>query len=406
MNFKRFSTSDNQWHDVPYYVSKNGVWVEQNAVYERDSGKWIPASSWREFRDLVRSGDAPTLYPVGTKLYENWGDTTSDAWIVVDYPTGEDYLDSDLAQQGYTNRVMLMEEKLNYLRVFDTKEAWLYVETAIPAGTYRFTIPNYDASYGGNKTYIFTSTANVPVGGQLTLTWVYNTNPTKVQGYSSSTSTSALFDVNITEWDGATACTDLGTIKLAQNDTDSTYGKLNHIHRARYGSNNYCQSGLRQWLNADATANWWMPSNIFDRPYDNRNTAGRLNTLNSNMKAVLATPAVNCITNNLFECPSLDGTTFSLQTSYTVNDKLFLVTHTETNLSSTPNVDSVLDYYTNAQNADRIKYRKVNENAYYWWLRTPYPPYASYVRYVVTSGALNNVNANVTLGSAAACIIQ
>ena len=79
MNFKRFSTSDNQWHDVPYYVSKNGVWVEQNAVYERDSGKWIPASSWREFRDLVRSGDAPTLYPVGTKLYENWGDTTSDA---------------------------------------------------------------------------------------------------------------------------------------------------------------------------------------------------------------------------------------------------------------------------------------------------------------------------------------
>lgn len=407
MNFKRFSASDNQWHDVPYYVCKNGVWVEQNTVYERDNGKWIPASSWSEFRDLVRSGDAPTLYPVGTKLYENWGDETSDAWIVVDYPNDNRYIDSDLAQQGYTNRVMLMEEKLNYLRVFDTKEAWLYVETAIPAGTYRFTIPNYDSSYGGNKTYIFTSTANVPVGGQLTLTWAYNTNPTKVQGYSSLTSTSALFDVNIAEWDGTTACTNLGIIKLAMADADSAYGKLNHIHRVRYGSNNYYQSGLRQWLNADATANnWWSPSNIFDRPYDNRNTAGRLNTLNSNMKAVLATPTVNCITNNLFEYPSLDGTTFSLQTAYTVKDKLFLVTHTETNLSSTPNVDSVLAYYTNAQDADRIKYMKDSGDAYYWWLRTPYPTTAYYVRLVLFSGALYYTSAIDTNGSAAACIIQ
>lgn len=407
MNFKQFSTNDNQWHDIPYYVRKNGVWVKQDTVYERDNGKWIPASSWSEFRDLVRSGDAPALYPVGTKLYENWGDKTSNAWIVVDYPTGEDYLDSNLAQQGYTNRVMLMEEKLNYLRVFDAIEAWLYVETAIPVGTYRFTIPNYDTIHGGNMTYIFTSTADVPVGSQLTLTWAYNTEPTKVQGYSSSTSTTALFDVTIAKWDGTTACTDLGTIKLAQNDADSTYGKLNHIHRARYGSNNYHQSGLRQWLNADATANnWWTPTNIFDRPYDNRSTAGRLNTLNSSMKAVLATPTVNCITNNLFEYPSLDGTTFSLQTAYTVKDKLFLVTHTETNLSSTPNVDSVLDYYTNAQNADRIKYRKDNRTAYYWWLRTPTPTNAYTVRYVNTSGALDSNYARGTYGSAAACIIQ
>ena len=381
-------------------------WHPVADVHVYPDSSWMP-TSWEEFRKAVRSGKAQSLYPVGTKLYENWGDETSNAWIVVDYPNDNRYIDSDLAQQGYTNRVMLMEEKLNYLRVFDAKEAWLYVETAIPAGAYRFTIPNYDASYGGNKTYIFTSTANVPVGGQLTLTWAYNANPTKVQGYSSSTSTTALFDVNITEWDGTTACTDLGTIKLAMSDADSTYGKLNHIHRARYGSNNYYQSGLRQWLNADAIANnWWTPSNIFDRPYDNRNTAGRLNTLNSNMKAVLATPTVNCITNNLFEYPSLDGTTFSLQTAYTVKDKLFPVTHTETNLSSTPNVDSVLAYYTNAQNANRIKYRKDNGNAYYWWLRTPYPTNACYVRRVNTSGALDNGYAYNTVGSAAACIIQ
>jgi hypothetical protein len=373
-------------------------WHPVSDVHIYPDSSWMP-TSWEEFRKAVRSGKAQQLYPVGTKLYENWGDTTSNAWIVVDYPTGEDYLDSDLAQQGYTNRVMLMEEKLTYLRQFDAIEAWLYVETAIPAGTYRFTIPNYDATYGGNKTYIFTSTADVPVGGQLTLTWAHNTNPTKVQGYSSSNSTSALFDVTIAEWDGTTACTDLGTIKLAQNDPDSTYGKLNHIHRSRYGSNNYYQSGYRQWLNTNASANWWMPTNVFDRPYGHRTNAGRLNVMNSNMKSVLATPTVNCITNNLFEYPSLDGTTFSLQTAYTVTDKLFPVTHSEINLSSSPNVNSVLDYYVGAQNADRIK-------SYYWWLRTPDPTSASTVRYVNTSGALGGSGASGTIGSAAACIIQ
>lgn len=407
MNFKKFSTSDNQWHDVPYYVRKNGVWVEQNTVYERDSDVWIPASSWSEFRDLVRSGDASTIYPVGTKLYEQWGDDTSNAWIVVDYPTGEDYLDSDLAQQGYTNRVMLMEEKINYPRVFDGQEAWLYAETAIPAGAYRFTIPNYDTSYGGNKTYIFTSTANVPVGGQITLTWAYQQNPSAVQAYSSSTATSTLFNVSIAEWDGTTPCTDLGTIKLSMSDADSTYGKLNHIHRVRYGSNNYAQSGIRQWLNSDAAANaWWQPTTIFDRPYSNRNTAGRLNTMNSDMKSVIATPTINCITNNLFESSSLDGTTFALQTAYTIQDKLFLVTHTEVNLSSTPNVDSILSYYTGAGNAERIKYRADNGNAYYWWLRTPHPTHAYGERSVHTSGALDSSFASNTRGGVAACIIQ
>lgn len=365
------------------------------------------AASWTDFRRLVRAGKAPELYPVGTKLYEKWGDKTSNAWIVVDYPDDSRYIDSDLATQGHTNRVMLIEEKINYLRTFDAKEAWLYAETAIPAGVYRFTIPNYDASYGGNKTYIFTSTAQIPVGGQLTITWEYQTNPTKVQGYSSSTATTALFNVPIAEWDGTAACTDLGTIKLTMADADSTYGKLNHIQRARYGSNNYYQSGLRQWLNADAAANaWWAPSNVFDRPYGNRDAAGRLNIMSSAMKAVLATPTVDCITNNTFETGGIDGTPFALQTAYTVKDKLFPVTHTEVNLSSTPNVDSVLSYYTNAQNADRIKYRKDNGNAYYWWLRAPYPSYAYNLRFVTSSGALSNRFANYTYGGVAACIIQ
>lgn len=365
-----------------------------------DNNTWKEdVRSWYDFRRLVRSGNAAAQFPVGTMLYDNWGDDTSTAFRIVGY---DNYFDDDLTAKGYTHSCTLLEELSSYPSIqFDAIEAWLYATTTVPAGTYRFTIPNYDATHGGNKTYIFTSTADVPANGQLTLTWTYQQNPTRVQGYASSTSTTALFNVTIAEWDGEVEATNLGTIKLAMSDADSTYGKLNHIHRARYGSNNYHQSGIRQWLNSNSAANtWWQPTNIFDRPYTNRTSAGRLTTLNGEFVGSLATPTVGCITNNLFE------TGFALQTAYNVKDKLFLVTHTEVNLSSNPNVGSVLAYYTGADNTKRIKHRKDNGNAVNWWLRTPYPSHASSERNVTTSGALNDYNASNSYSALAACIIQ
>ena len=366
----------------------------------------IPTSgSWQLYRDIVRLGYGADLYPVGTILYDDWGNDQSTAFEVVGY---DKHFDSDLTAQGYTHSATLQELKLT-LRQFDAIEAWLYVETTIPSGTYRFKIPNYDTSYGGNKWYYFTSTTDVPVGGQLTITWAYNTNPTKVQAYSSSTSTTTLFNVDITEWvDGTSpAAVSLGTIKLSPSDAESDYGKLNHIHRARYGSNNYWQSGLRQLLNSSSAANtWWQPTTVFDRPYGNRDAAGYLTTLNSDFKDVLATADITDVTNNLFESTGLDGKSFTLNTAYDIKDKIFILSHTEVNLSSSPNVGSVVDYYTNADNTKRIKYRKDNNNAYYWWLRTPSPSGARTVRNVITSGALNSDLASSSLGVAAACIIQ
>ena len=362
------------------------------------------AGSWQLYRDIVRLGCAPDLFPVGTILYDTWDDNTSTAFEVVAY---DKHFDNDLTAQGYTHSATLQELKLT-LRQFDAIEAWMYAETAIPAGTYRFKIPNYDTSYGGNKWYYFTSTADVPVGGQLTLTWSPNTNPTKVQAYSSKTSTSALFDVNITEWVEGTSpdAVSLGVIKLSPSDPESDYGKLNHIHRARYGSNNYWQSGLRQILNSDAAATWWQPTTIFDRPYGNRDSAGYLTTLNSAFKDVLATADITTIANNVFETTGLDNVGFTLNQPYAVKDKIFILSHTEVNLSSSPNVGSVLDYYVNADNTKRIKYRKDNNNAYYWWLRVPLPSYGHGVRLVSTSGALGYGNAYGISGVAAACIIQ
>lgn len=357
---------------------------------------------------------AQTKFPVGTILYDNEDETTGRAFQVVGY---DKHFDPSLTARGFTHSMTLCQLKLSGPWQYDAIEAFLYTTVEMQPGTYKFKIPNYDTAYGGNKTYYFTSTVSVPVDSQIVLKWDYQKPPASVTAYAGpnpQTKTTAITGFNaltLTEWvEGESPeAVDLGTIKLANNDPDSAYGKLNHIHRVRYGSNNYYQSGLRQLLNTDLAANnWWNPTTIFDRPYANRTTNGYLRSLNEDFINVLATPEITHITNNIFEYPSLDGRTFALNTEYKINtDKVFLLSHTEVGLSSSPNVGTILDYYsTHNTNNDRIKYRIDNGNAYYWWLRTPYPSYGSNARRVTSSGALYSYVANLSSGAAAACIIQ
>ena len=409
MDFKK--RVNGSWTDVPYYVRKNGVWVEQDTVYERDNGKWVPASSWSELRDLVRSGDAPTLYPVGTELYENWGDETSNAWIVVAY---NHFNDSSLSAQGYVNSMTLCEKYVRYGVAVDATEALMAVTTELPAGTYRFTIPNYDTAHGGNKTYYFVLNNSVPVGGQLVLNWPSQAVPRTITTYASATATTSIESYGtaanpLPEWVEGTSpeAIDLGTVTMSTTATTNAYGIFNHIHRARYGSNNYAQSGIRQYMNA-TTTNWWTPQTIFDRRHSLNSSTGILGTLNTDFVNVLATPSITNIANNTFEYQSLNGDTFTLNTEYTIDtDKLFLLSHSEVNLSATPTLGTVLDYYVGADNTKRIKYDKTNHNiARYWWFRTPYPTDARVVRSCTPSGALDNGSASYVRGCVPACIIQ
>ena len=259
------------------------------------------------------------------------------------------------------------------------------------AGTYKFTIPNYDSAYGGNKTYYFTSTATLPSGSQIVMNWPYQQTPKTVTAYSPTASLTAMQNttaatgwnaLTLTEWIDGTSPTaiDLGTIAgpTTQLGT-SNYGQMNHIHRARYGSNNYLQSGIRQYINSNSAANtWWQPQTVFDRPYGSRSSAGRLTKLNQDLVSVMATPEIKSRTNSYFETTSLDGTTFTLSTDYIITtDKMFLLSPVEVGFSTTDTtIGTLLDYYVDATNETRIKKRKSNNTAYYWWLRTPYPSYA------------------------------
>ena len=280
----------------------------------------------------------------------------------------------------------------------DAAEALYYCETELAAGTYNFSLlAGYDTAYGGGKTFQFTLTNPVPAGGVIMFPWAYNVNAslTKIATYATRASTTAIeSDLSVVE---GTDGTNLGT-------ADGNTLNMNHSHRIRYGSNNYAESAMRQWINSDAAANaWWQPSNIFDRPPSYANVAGFVNGLPADFVDVLGAVDIDVIRNTIYEVDGVKGG------SYTLRDKFFLPSMTELGLGNNNSIaeGSVLAYYANATQADRIKYDiATTATARYWWLRSPYPSSAISVRVVLPDGALSNNYANSGTGAAPACVIM
>jgi len=447
--------------DVP---STDPAW-HNNAAYWADIAKATNAEDWGAVRYLVRKGEGELAFPVGTQfLVEKENSMTASlgthtgvtavsvneetflahegmvgtglhefvfdgaAWIyhgeavrLTDFgitvtgtpAAGDEVLITeafdrilfdvvdhrtvtDPADNTQKPAMFLLMHNVIYSKQFDAIEALFYAEEGLAAGTYHFTIQNYDATYGGNKTYQFTLTQPVPAGGQIVLDWPYNVQllGRSVKTYASATSTTQIEAAVLSE---GTDGTDLGT-------TDGTSTNLNHIHRARYGSNNYKESALRQWINSAAVANaWWAPSNIFDRPPAYANLAGFQHGMDSDFLAVVKAITIPCHTNNTYELPE-----WTKDTAYNLVDRFWLASRDELGFGTERVADgTVFAAYNGAGNTDRIKYDLSNAStARYWWLRSPYPSHANYERIVDTDGSLSNDRAYYGVGAVAACVIM
>ena len=314
---------------------------------------------------------------------------------------------------------MLIEKKFvysnsvgTYVSVqFDAPEALWYCSEALPAGTYNFT---WDYATGSmvNGTYQFTLTENVPAGGQVVL----GTNSSsraitdcKVSTYATPGDTTAI-ESNVAVSSGS-AGTSLGTISAAA----STDEDLNCAQRIMWGSNNYAQSGMRQWLNSDKPkGTFWKATNKFDRPTswaasNDNNYAGFVHGLGDDFLGAVLTAKIPCRTNNagIMEVDSLDGTEFSPAETYNVEDKFFILSRPEiygTYDSNSLKDGEQLDYYVGLSQSDLIK-RDVGGTARLCWLRSPYPTSANNVRSVNTDGSRTSNGANGALGVAPACLI-
>ena len=362
------------------------------AILSAQGGSVVP-TSFKDVQTLVRSGLASKVFHIGDQIVCNKGDVKL-VWDIIG-------IDHDVpADKQFTLSMTLQLHDCIAGMQYDGTEALFYCETELAAGTYHFTLlSGYDTTYGGGKTYQFTLTQPVPAGGQIMFPWGYNTQAasTKVSTYASRTATAAIESVSVVE---GTEGTSLGT-------ADGNTANMNHTHRIRYGSNNWVESAMRQWINSDkAAGSVWTPQTKFDRPPSwVASTAGFLNGIDADFLEVIGeTEKVTC-RNTVTDGGGSDITT----------DKFFLLSRREVYAGN--EVSGVIEgepypYYSDysdlsvagtGNDTNRIKYR--NGSPQWWWLRTPYSGNGNYVRLINTAGNLNNHNAHISYGVAPACNI-
>ena len=362
--------------------------------------------SWQDVQTIVRAGKGSQYFPVGyefTTLDSNTGITI--VWVVRAH--------NHHVADGELINTMTLEMKYvysnangSYMKLqFDATEALYYAAEEIPAGTYNF-ILEYDNSSVVSGTYQFTLSKAVPAGGQIVLGTNYNSTAItgcKIATYGTVAGVKAI-ESGIVVTAGSEGV-NLGTVKGAT----STSENLNCAQRILWGSNNYAQSAARQWLNSGAAAGAvWTPTNKFDRrPSWATSYSGFMLGLPADFLAAVQPAAIPCRTNSVFEVNSLDGTEFTVNQVYTLNDMFFMLSRPEIYGdwdSSSIKDGEQLEYYEGLTNTERIKYDAAG-SARYCWLRSPNPGYADSERLVSSSGALYSTNTIIDCGVAPACII-
>ena len=343
--------------------------------------------TWAEIKQNVKMGYGEILYPAGTDFS-------------VDCPAGAPY--DSIVWTVVGHRVendehimtMLMKHVIYGLQ-FDAPQAIIVPDETMAAGTYHFKLLNgYDTAYDGGKSVQFTLANDLAAGCQIVMNWPYNQtwigkNITVYGGFG----TTVIETCVMSEGTGGT---DLG-------DADGTVSILNHTQRARYGSNNYKESALREWLNSgDAAGLWQTQQTRFQRPCSYAaNRAGFATYLDPEFAAVIREGTHLNRTNEVFD---LNGK----KQAYSTTEKFFLPSQEEIGFSPESGIvcGAVFDFYGGAAQSDKIKYDiTAQTTARYWWLRTPSPSNANIERYVYSSGALSGNNAYFGIGASAACEI-
>ena len=365
----------------------------------RNQSTDVSKMSWGRIASLVHEGKGPAYFPLGTELNVAKGSSN----LIFEVVHHGKLADSN----GDLLPHMVLFEKYGPDAVqFDNYEAVYYAENGLAAGTYHLTVPSNDGNYISGKSYQFTLTKAVPKGGQIAgwerTLWDADKTPlnTKLFTFSSSSSTTPIETVQATEGTGGTM---LGNIS---SKAVSTYPLVNSVQRFSYGSNNYAQSAMRQWLNSNGTAGtFWKPTNKFDRPpVWVSSMAGFLNGVDSDFINVLAKIPRIYPTNTVFETSD-----YAMGSSYKLADKIFLASRTEIYGDKENNIADGIGVqfgrFVGSGNTDKIKLDRYNGSTQYWWLSTPYTGDAVHVRRVSVDGSMGTSDAGGSIRAVAACII-
>lgn len=301
----------------------------------------IDLSTWAGVQKAVRVGVAPDLIPVGTQLkvsHSVYGDMLYDVVAHNHFKSAHD---------NNAHTMTLMCHDLLPVLQYDRSEAFFYAEDELPAGTYQFSINTTRGSWKAGA-YHFTLTLPVPKGGQLGISDAMGSPLTalNVRSFVDSFSTDPIETVAITSGEGGNV---LGTFGE---------GNLNNIERIAYGSGNYKESAIRQFLNSSAEAgSVWSPQTKFDRaPSWKTHKEGFMRGFSDDFLAVIGEVSIPCYGTSY---ESTDSTVMA-NAPYTLNDKFYIASLKEiTGESSVESVDfsQRLSYYKGGMAADVIKYK-------------------------------------------------
>lgn len=348
-------------------------------MHDTDNGVITP-SDWEDVRKVVRSDLHNTAFNI-REQFVSQRNGTGLVWDVI----GKNH-DTPTDPQFDKSMTLQLHDQFPTALQFDAPEAFYYCEDGLAAGTYYFTIDStYDPPNNDLTAYQFTLTQDVPAGGQLTFSWNSDVaSAAKVKSFASRTSTTAIEQVSVTE---GTDGQNLGNLTIAGDFSNN----LNSIHRVRYGSNNYKESAIRQWLNSSAAAgSVWKPQTKWDRPPAwAATTAGFMNGMDADFLAVIGKTHIIVARNTVCEGGGYDE----------MDDYFFLLSRREVYTGN--EVASVIEgepypYYSDysdlsapgaGNDGNRVKYR--GGSAQWWWLRTPYSEHGSLVRSVSTTGYLD-----------------
>lgn len=344
------------------------------AIAAKDDGALRP-TSWAGVQSLVRNGLASKVFAIGDQLTCQRGNNTL-VWDII----GIDH-DTPADPQFTHSMTLQLHDCFPTALQFDAPEAFYYAENGLAAGTYHFTIDSTD--------YQFTLASDVAAGGQLILSFTGST-PTSI-------SVSATVGGAVSE----------GSVTVTAGSDGSELTGVNDINRARYGSNNYKESVIRQWLNSSAAAgSVWTPQTDFDRPPSwDANTAGFLNGMDADFLAVVGKTHITVARNTVSDGGGYDE----------MDDYFFLPSRSEIYGGvEVSGVDegTAYPYYADysdlsaagaGADSNRIKYRA--GTAQNWWLRSPAAGYSYYPRLILPTGTVSSYYAGNSFGVALACNI-
>lgn len=343
-------------------------------------GERVDISTWSGIQRAVQMGVAPTVLPVGTQLSVNHSVYGTKKYVVVAHNHFKDAKDDTAPTMTLMCQEVLLpsnnRNSYNPLPTsYDVREAFYYVDKELPAGTYNFTVP-YAVDGLGAGTYYFTS-PTLPVGTMLHFASLSDDEATIILAENFQTPIS-INDMHVSKGNVGTS---LGAFSV----------ELNHFERVLYGSNNYKESGVHQYLNSDvAKSTEYAPLTKYDIPslitYMN---GGFLNGLDANLRSTLVDVIIPCSANNTYESPDSDT---KAGESYTVIDKVFLPSTRELGYKSNSfATDSTLPYFKNATNEMRIRYYNSVPRRY--WTRVPESRSSFGVECINIDGSMVNIPA-------------